>query len=155
MAKLPELPPSPMLLQKSVPAKLRPLAFAPLALVLGFVVLALVGLLGADFEWALLAGLIAGPLGAWLAVGPPFTRRDLARAAAKVPKAPPAQRPFLFFPAALVVAALLYFLVGIAITTTALTPTCWRSSPSAPPSRPRWPSPSCCTASRGCSSCAR
>jgi hypothetical protein len=118
--KLPRLPPSPVLLGQRVPAKFRPLSFPPLAFVAGFLVFFVIGLVGADFEVALALGLVAGPLMAYAAVGAPFTRGDLARLRAKVPKAPPERRPLLFFPAFLVAAALLYFALGFVITSTPL-----------------------------------
>lgn len=116
MAKVPALPPSPLWLKAQVPEKYRPFAFLPVLFLAGFLVFAIVGLLVQEFEVALLLGLIAGPVVAWGAVGFPLTRAQVSQAMAKVPKAPPEKRPFLFFPAALIAAALLYFLIGFVIT---------------------------------------
>ncbi|HEV8361021.1 MAG TPA: hypothetical protein VGR28_11255 [Candidatus Thermoplasmatota archaeon] len=118
--QVPALPPSPVYLGKHVPPKFRGVAFWPLAFVSGFLVFFLTGLLLGEFEIALVIGLIAGPVIGYAAVGPPFTRAQVARARARVPKAPPEKRPLLFFPAAIIGAALLYFLLGILITSTPL-----------------------------------
>lgn len=120
MAKLPALPPSPMWLGKQVPEKFRPFAFLPLALVAGFLVFAIVGILVQEFEIALLVGLLAGPAIAYGAVGAPLTRAQVGQGLAKVPRPPPDKRPLLFFPAAIVTAALLYFILGVVITSTPL-----------------------------------
>src|SRR5437870_5588560 len=102
MAKLPALPPlppSPVYLKEQVPEKFRALAFVPVALVLGIVL---------------------GPVAAYAAVGPPFTRAQVAKLRQRLPKTPPDKRPFLFFPAFVVAAALLYFVLGFVVTGTPL-----------------------------------
>lgn len=119
MAKLPargKLPPSPLWLKDNVPAKWRPVSFWPLMLLMGFLVFAVVGLAVQEFEIALVAGIVAGPVLAYGAVGPPFTRAQVDKALGKVPKAPPEKRPLLFFPAFVIAAALLYFALGFAVT---------------------------------------
>lgn len=116
MVKVPALPPSPMLLGKQVPEKYRPFAFLPVMFLAGFLVFAIVGLILQEFEWALLVGLLAGPILAYAALGPPVTRAQVGQVMAKVPKAPPEKRPLLFFPAFFIAAAVLYFLIGLAIT---------------------------------------
>jgi hypothetical protein len=120
MAKLPALPPSPLWLGKQVPPKFRPFAFLPLLLVYAFLVFGLVGIIAQEFEWALLAGLLAGPALAYGSVGLPITKAQVEKGLAKVPRPPPDKRPFLFFPAALVAAAVLYFAIGFTLTSAPL-----------------------------------
>jgi len=123
MAKVPALPPSPMLLKDSVPEKARRFQrflFWPLALLFGFLLLVIFGFAQDDFLLALILGLIGGPIIGWVLIGPPFTVAEVRRAYARIPPPPPDKRPFLFFPAALLAAALLYAALGIVLTSTPL-----------------------------------
>lgn len=111
------LPPSPVWLRDWVPEKYRRYAFLPLALGLGFLVFGIVGLTVQEFLAAFVAGIVLGPVLAYGALGPPLTRAEVAKAQARLPRLPPERRAFLFFPAAILAAAVFYFLAGLALTT--------------------------------------
>lgn len=99
------------------PARKRNLAFAPLALGVFVVVFLILGFATNEVFWPLVLALPAGIAAAWALVGWPEVRRRDGR-----PLVEPQWRPYLFFPAFVVGAIVLYPFWGVILTKAAVPP---------------------------------